>query len=111
MSAEQTNQVTEADVRSVAEKLGQLGMSMSEGEQVVLSRLIVQAEKSSISEGEVQGYFTLIETPNFFQMGDGSVRPAGSTLPAVQTGLLLPAVQIGAGGAVTTNLGGTTVGH
>jgi hypothetical protein len=107
-----TDQIADADITSTAEKLAQFAQTLSEGEQAVLARVIALAAQAGRAGTEVQGYFTLIETPaalftpNVLQatlrgtMGDGSVRYAAGggggagKLPAVQNqpGGLLPAV-------------------
>jgi hypothetical protein len=100
MAAENSIQVTEADIASTAEKLAQFGQALPEAEQAVLRQLIVRAAQGGQAGDEVQGYFTLIETPGLLQaqsllpyvraavsLGDGSVRLTPGALqgvPAVQ---------------------------
>ena len=102
MTNQDTIQATEADAASMAEKLAQFAQTLSGGEAVLLRTLISCAAQvaQAQAQGEVQGYFTLIEVQPFHArsvqpvligllnvagpatraMGDGSVR-----LPAVQS--------------------------
>jgi|GEM_PF-4284242 hypothetical protein len=107
MSTDGKTSFSDADITSTAGKMAAFAETLTEGERAVLARVVTLAAQAGQAEGEVQGYFTLIEfTGNLlthqslrgalFQaagMGDGSVRPqAGGTLGAVN----VPAVQAGA---------------
>jgi hypothetical protein len=106
MSTDGKTSISDADITSTAGKMAAFAEALTEGERAVLARVVTLAAQAGQAEGEVQGYFTLIEFQGnllthqslqgaLFQaagMGDGSVRLAGGTLGAVN----VPAVQAGA---------------
>src|SRR6476659_9540673 len=78
--------ITNTDVDGLAAKLESLSGSLTEGEQILLAGVIAGAYRDAAANADVQGFFTLIETPGLLTVNN--LRPALNTisgnLPAVQ---------------------------
>ena len=83
-----SDSIPSADVDGLAAKLESFSGSLTDGEQQLLAGVIAGAFRDAAEHADVQGFFTLIETPGLLTIN--SLRPALSTisvnLPAVQRG-------------------------
>jgi hypothetical protein len=81
--------ISTTDVEGLATKLEALSGSLTEGEKALLAGVVAGAFRDATENADVQGFFTLIETPGLLTIN--SLRPALSTisgnLPAVQSGM------------------------